>query len=131
MHTRQIGENLFLIDLQTGGFRNLIASYLLRGGQTAIVETRPTSSIPNLLAGLRELDVKLEDVAYVAVTHVHIDHADGTGTLLKSMPNARVTFTPKAHRTWQTLRGSGWLHRRPWAWWRRCSENPNPCPKTG
>jgi glyoxylase-like metal-dependent hydrolase (beta-lactamase superfamily II) len=90
MHTKQVGENLFLIDLQTGGFRNLIASYVLRGEQTAIVETGPTSSIPNLLAGLRELNVKPEDIAYVAITHVHIDHAGGAGTLLKSLPNAKV-----------------------------------------
>jgi glyoxylase-like metal-dependent hydrolase (beta-lactamase superfamily II) len=90
MHTKQISENLFLIDLQTGGFRNLIASYILKSEKTAIVETGPTSSIPNLLAGLRELNVKSEDITYVAITHVHIDHAGGAGTLIKSLPNARV-----------------------------------------
>jgi glyoxylase-like metal-dependent hydrolase (beta-lactamase superfamily II) len=95
MHTKQIGENLFQIDLQTGGFRNLIASYVLRGEQTAIVETGPTSSIPNLLAGLQELNVKPESIAYVAVTHVHIDHAGGAGTLLKNLPNAKVIVHPK------------------------------------
>jgi glyoxylase-like metal-dependent hydrolase (beta-lactamase superfamily II) len=95
MHTKQISENLFLIDLQTGGFRRLIASYVLRGEQTAIVETGPTSSIPNLLGGLRELNVKPENIAYVAVTHVHIDHAGGAGTLLKSLLNAKVVVHAK------------------------------------
>ncbi len=95
MHTKQINDNLFLIDLETGGFQNLIASYILRGEQTAIVETGPTSSIPNLLAGLRELDIKTDDVAYIAITHVHIDHGGGAGTLLKSLPNAKVLVHPK------------------------------------
>jgi len=95
MHTKQIGENLFLIDLQTGGFKNLIASYVLKGKQTAIVETGPTSSIPNLLAGLKELGVKHEEVAYVVITHVHIDHGGGAGTLLKSLPNAQVIVHSK------------------------------------
>lgn len=95
LHTKQIGENLFLIDLQTGGFANLIASYVLKGKQTLIVETGPTSSIPNLLAGLKELNVKHDEVGYVAISHVHIDHGGGAGTLLKSIPNARVIVHPK------------------------------------
>ncbi len=95
MHTKQVGENIFLIDLQTGGFQNLIASYVLKGEETLIVETGPTSSIPNLLAGLKELDVKLENVAYVAVTHIHIDHAGGAGTLIKKLPKAKLVAHAK------------------------------------
>jgi glyoxylase-like metal-dependent hydrolase (beta-lactamase superfamily II) len=55
-----------------------------------MVETGPTSSVPNLLAGLRQLSVKLEDVVYVAISHVHLDHGGGVGTLLKCLPNAKV-----------------------------------------
>jgi glyoxylase-like metal-dependent hydrolase (beta-lactamase superfamily II) len=90
MQTKEIRENLFLIDLETGGFKNLIASYVLRGAKTIIVETGPSSSISNLLSGLKELSVKPEDVAYVAVSHVHVDHAGGAGALLKFLPKARV-----------------------------------------
>jgi glyoxylase-like metal-dependent hydrolase (beta-lactamase superfamily II) len=95
MHTKNIGQNLFLIDLQTGGFPNLIASYVLKGEKTLILETGPTSSIPNLLDGLAELQVKPEDVAYVAVTHIHVDHAGGVGTLIKRLPNAQIIVHPK------------------------------------
>jgi glyoxylase-like metal-dependent hydrolase (beta-lactamase superfamily II) len=95
MHTKEIEKNLFLVDLETGGFKNLIASYVLIGKQTTIVETGPSSSIPNLLSGLKELDVKVEDVAYVALSHVHLDHGGGTGTLLKSLPNAKVLVHPR------------------------------------
>jgi glyoxylase-like metal-dependent hydrolase (beta-lactamase superfamily II) len=95
VHTKQIGTNLFLIDLQTGGFKNLIASYVLKGEKTLVLETGPTSSIPNLLSGLKELEIKLDDVAYVALTHIHIDHAGGAGTLLKNLPTAKVIVHPK------------------------------------
>ena len=95
MLTEKIGENLFLVDLETGGFKNLIASYVLKGKKAIIVETGPASSISNLLSGLKELSVKVEDVAYVAVTHVHIDHSGGAGTLLKSLPNAKVIVHSK------------------------------------
>jgi glyoxylase-like metal-dependent hydrolase (beta-lactamase superfamily II) len=95
LHTKQVGENIFLIDLQTGGFKNLIASYVLKGPKAIIVETGPTSSIPNLLSGLEELNVPLDKVAYVAISHVHIDHGGGVGTLLKSLPNAQVIVHPR------------------------------------
>jgi len=95
MHIKEIEKNLFLVDLETGGFKNLIASYVLTGKQTTIVETGPSSSIPNLLSGLKELDVKVEKVAYVALSHVHLDHGGGTGTLLKFLPNAKVLVHPR------------------------------------
>ena len=95
MHTKQIGKKLFLIDLETGGYKNLIASYVLKGNEVIIVETGPTSSIPNLLWGLKELNIKAENVAYVALTHVHIDHGGGAGTLLKNLPNAKIIVHSK------------------------------------
>jgi glyoxylase-like metal-dependent hydrolase (beta-lactamase superfamily II) len=95
MHTKEVGKNLFSVELETGGFKNLICSYVIKGKKPFLVESGPTNSIPNLLSGLRELDVKFEDVEYVAVTHVHLDHAGGAGTLLKSLPNAKVIVHPR------------------------------------
>ncbi len=84
-----------MVDLETGGFKNLICSYVIRGEKPFLVESGPTNSISNLLSGLEELDVKFEDVEYVAVTHVHLDHGGGAGTLLKSLPNAKVIVHPR------------------------------------
>jgi glyoxylase-like metal-dependent hydrolase (beta-lactamase superfamily II) len=95
VHTKEICKNLFQVELNTGGFKNLICSYVIKGKKPFLVESGPTSSIPNLLSGLKELDVKFEDVEYVAVTHVHLDHGGGAGTLLKSLPNAKVIVHPR------------------------------------
>jgi len=95
MHTQEIGKNLYQVDLETGGFKNLICSYILRGSRIIIVESGPTSSVPRLVDGLKELNFRLEDVEYVAVTHVHLDHGGGAGTLLKALPNAKVIVHPR------------------------------------
>jgi glyoxylase-like metal-dependent hydrolase (beta-lactamase superfamily II) len=60
-----------------------------------IVETGPTASVGNLLEGLREIGIRNDKVDYVAVSHVHIDHAGGAGTLLKNLPNARLLAHPR------------------------------------
>jgi glyoxylase-like metal-dependent hydrolase (beta-lactamase superfamily II) len=90
MRMTKVEKHIYLIDVETAGIQNFIASYVLKGKQVAIVETGPTSSVPNLVSGLKELDVKLEDVAYVAVSHIHLDHGGGVGSLLKHLPEARV-----------------------------------------
>ena len=95
LQTKEVGKNLFMVELETGGFKNLICSYVIKGKKPFLVESGPSNSIPNLLSGLKELDVNLEDVEYVAVTHIHLDHGGGAGTLLKSLPNAKVIVHPR------------------------------------
>ncbi len=95
MHTREIGKNLFQIELETGGFKNLICSYVIKAAKITLVESGPTSSVPKLVSGLNELDIPFENVQYLAITHVHLDHGGGAGTLLKLLPNAKVLVHPR------------------------------------
>lgn len=95
MSVTKVEDNIYLIDAETAGMKNFIASYVLKGERVAMVETGPASSVPNLLSGLRQLKIKPDDVAYVAVSHIHLDHAGGVGTLLKYLPNAKVVVHPR------------------------------------
>jgi len=90
MHTKRLNDFMYLIDLKPRGFENFSASYVIKGKRAAIVETGPRLTVENLLAGLKEIGIKREEVDYVAVTHIHIDHAGGAGTLLPHLPNARL-----------------------------------------
>jgi glyoxylase-like metal-dependent hydrolase (beta-lactamase superfamily II) len=90
MHTRQVGKQTFLVDVETGGLKNLISSYVLKGKKAVIVDSGPSSSIENLYSGLLELNVAPEDVEYVALTHVHTDHSSGVAALLEKLPNAKA-----------------------------------------
>ncbi len=90
MLTTRLAPHIFLIDLKPTGFSNFIASYVVKAKKVAIVETGPTATIPNLLAGLKEIGVGVGDVDYVAVSHIHLDHGGGAGALLRHLPNARL-----------------------------------------
>ena len=95
MHVTKVEKHLYQIDVETAGIKNFIASYILKGKQVAMVETGPTSSVPNLLFCLKELNVKPEDVVYVAVSHIHLDHGGSAGRLLKYLPKAKVIVHPR------------------------------------
>jgi glyoxylase-like metal-dependent hydrolase (beta-lactamase superfamily II) len=95
MPVEKINDFLYLTDLKPAGFANFIASYTVLGDKIAIVETGPTSTVNNLLKGLDEIGVRYGDVSFIAVSHVHLDHGGGTGTLMRYLPNAKLIVHPR------------------------------------
>jgi glyoxylase-like metal-dependent hydrolase (beta-lactamase superfamily II) len=78
-----------IIDLEFMGTEEIIASFLLMGGNSAaIVETGPSTCIENLLRGLEDNGVAPEDVEKVLLTHIHLDHSGASGVLADRLPNA-------------------------------------------
>ncbi|TGK20693.1 MBL fold metallo-hydrolase [Leptospira fluminis] len=75
----------------------LACAYLVReGDRAAFVENNTAHAVPRLLEALDRQGLKREAVDYIIITHVHLDHAGGTGELLRHCPNAKVIAHPKA-----------------------------------
>jgi len=75
------------------------ASYLrIAGDEAAFVETHTAHALPRLLAALEAKRLRPEQVRWVVVTHCHLDHAGGAGTLLAKLPNATLLAHPRAAR---------------------------------
>jgi glyoxylase-like metal-dependent hydrolase (beta-lactamase superfamily II) len=64
-------------------------------GRGAFVDTGTNFTVPYLLAALEELDIDRDAVDYVFLTHVHMDHAGGAGSLMRELPNARLLVHPR------------------------------------
>ena len=72
------------------------ASHLIvNGGRAAFVDTGTSRSVPLLLAALAFKGLSPEDVDYVLVTHVHLDHAGGAGELMAALPRATAVLHPR------------------------------------
>ena len=97
MHTR-IGDGVIQIDTLLGGWDRMTAGYLIEGDAPVLVETGSQSSIAVLLGALDELGLGPEDLAGVAVTHIHLDHAGGVGDVAKAFPRATVYVHEKGAR---------------------------------
>lgn len=92
MEIHPISDHISLIDIlpPIPGFERFIGSYALRGDRVALVDPGPASSMGNLLRGLEELGVRPQEIAYIFLTHIHIDHAGGVGDLMEHAPQAKV-----------------------------------------
>jgi glyoxylase-like metal-dependent hydrolase (beta-lactamase superfamily II) len=67
-------------------------------GRAAIVDTGTAHAVPRVLAALESMGVAPQDVDYVVLTHVHLDHAGGAGQLMARCPNATLTVHPRGAR---------------------------------
>src|SRR5256712_6816012 len=90
----RIGDDLVVIDVHYHQTPQVIGSYLLLGERPALIETGPTSTLETLLAGVREAGVDPRDLRAAAVTHIHLDHAGGAGTLAQRFPQLDVYVHP-------------------------------------
>jgi len=71
---------------------------VVEGGRVAIVDTGVASSVPRVMDALRAKGLAPEQVDYVILTHIHLDHAGGAGLLLSKLPNAMLTVHPRGAR---------------------------------
>jgi glyoxylase-like metal-dependent hydrolase (beta-lactamase superfamily II) len=79
------------IDLRFRGMPRVIASAALRlPDGFAVVDPGPSTCLPALEAGLGALGGSLADVRHLVLTHIHLDHAGATGSIVAQVPNARV-----------------------------------------
>jgi hydroxyacylglutathione hydrolase len=71
---------------------------IVEGDRAALVDTGVNSSVPRVLAALAAKGLAPEQVEYVFLTHVHLDHAGGAGELMRHLPRARLTVHPRGAR---------------------------------
>lgn len=77
----------------------LAASHLIvQNNRAALIDVGSNFSVPHLLSGLAAQQIPVENVDYVIVTHVHLDHAGGAGKLMQALPNARLVVHPRGAR---------------------------------
>lgn len=97
-HLEPLSHGVHAID--TGFHRpRFDACYLVvENGRAAFVDTGTNHALPRLLGALQALGLPRSAVDWVIPTHVHLDHAGGTGALVRELPNAVVRIHPRGVR---------------------------------
>jgi glyoxylase-like metal-dependent hydrolase (beta-lactamase superfamily II) len=85
-----LGHDVFQIDTRMAGYDGITAGYLIRGERPCLVETGTAPSAPLVRDALAALGIGPADLATVVVTHIHLDHAGGTGDIAEMFPAAEV-----------------------------------------
>jgi len=86
----QVGPRIHYLDSRRVNSTNVSGVYLLIGDGITLIETATTLIAPRILEAAAEIGFEEADIKRAIVTHVHLDHAGGTGWLVKRLPDLRV-----------------------------------------
>ncbi len=89
-----------ILALDSGYGRTGLAAIhlIIHHGQAAIVDTGTNASVPRVLSALAAAGIAPDRVVWVMLTHIHLDHAGGAGSLMCALPNARLLVHPRGVR---------------------------------
>ncbi|MCP5048129.1 MAG: MBL fold metallo-hydrolase [bacterium] len=94
-----VTDGIYQVETRYMDRENYACCYLLEdAGEVAIIETNTNYAVPRLLAALDQLGFAREQVKYVILTHIHLDHAGGSGQLMRHLPNARLVVHPRGRK---------------------------------
>jgi len=94
----EVARDIRVVDLMERGMPHVTAGYFVAASRPVIVDTGGVPSVPVWLDALAAFGVRPQDVAYLVVTHIHLDHAAGVGHMLAHTPDARVVVHPRGAR---------------------------------
>jgi glyoxylase-like metal-dependent hydrolase (beta-lactamase superfamily II) len=86
-------DGVVAIDTLTGGMSHVTAGYLLDAPRPTLVECGPALAVEHLISGLQALGMDADDLAYLVLTHIHLDHAGGAGDVAAAFPNATIVVS--------------------------------------
>jgi glyoxylase-like metal-dependent hydrolase (beta-lactamase superfamily II) len=86
-----LAPGLSWIDLKFRGSSSVIGTAVVSdAGTVALIDPGPTSCLDTLELGLNAQGMRFSDVSQILLTHVHLDHAGATGTLVRRYPRLKV-----------------------------------------
>lgn len=68
---------------------------IVENGVAALVDTGTQFSVPGVMQVLQNKQLAPEKVAYVLLTHIHLDHAGGASEFMRRLPNAKLVVHPR------------------------------------
>ncbi len=92
------GQGISAVDALYERERLNAVHIVVEEGRAAIVDTATAHAAPRVMQALAAKGIGPEQVDYVILTHVHLDHAGGAGQLMARCPNARLTVHPRGAR---------------------------------
>lgn len=91
-------DGILALDSGYSGTNVAAIHLIIHEGQVAIVDTAHNASVPRVLAALAAAGVVPDCVRWVMLTHIHLDHAGGAGSLMCALPNAKLLVHPRGAR---------------------------------
>ena len=87
----RLAPGISYVDLMFRATPRIVATAVIQGPRgVALLDPGPTSTLPTLMSELERGGIRMGDLTDIVLTHIHLDHAGATGTLVRSNPALKV-----------------------------------------
>lgn len=94
-----LASGLDYVDLHFRGRSQIIATAILHGpAGVALVDPGPGSTLDTLTSALETKGIRFGDVRQLLITHIHLDHAGATGSIVEQHPHIDVLVHARGAR---------------------------------
>ena len=87
-----------MVDTLLGGMEGVTAAYLVTGESVALVDPGARTSAGAVRDALAGAGLGPDDLRWIVLTHVHLDHCGATGILASAFPRATVVVHARGAR---------------------------------
>jgi glyoxylase-like metal-dependent hydrolase (beta-lactamase superfamily II) len=99
LKVKEVAAGIYQIETHYLNREKFACCYLLKNeGEAAVIETNTNNAVPYILAAIDKAGLDRKQVKYVIVTHIHLDHAGGSGELMRHLPEAKFVLHPRGKR---------------------------------
>jgi len=92
----QLIDGVYRLERRIAGVDGAFAVYFIKDGGGAIIEPGPGVLVPDIQEAARELG--LSSPEYIIPTHIHLDHAGGSGRLAEVFPDTKIVVNQEGAR---------------------------------
>jgi len=92
-------DGVYVVDTEMFGVEEYTAAFVIDAEKPVVVDTGLESDAGNVLDAVDDIGIAPEEVEYIVVTHVHLDHAGGVGVVAdRRLPERDRRGTRKRRR---------------------------------
>lgn len=92
------GDGIYTVDSEYIRSKNTAVYIVTDGIYAGIIESATNPSLPIVKEALNSIGILPENVQYIFLTHVHLDHAGGAGLYMKEFSNATLVLHSRGTR---------------------------------
>lgn len=88
-------SDLWVVETGMYGVTGYGCVYVLDAERPTIVETGTGANVDKIVGAIEDVGLSPEDIEFIVITHVHLDHAGGAGHLAEVCENATVVVSER------------------------------------
>ena len=89
----ELPGGILQVDTWTAGVSKVTAGFLIQAPRPALIECGPSLTVDRVIETLGRVGLDPDDLAYLVVSHIHLDHAGGAGDVARAFGSATVVVS--------------------------------------